>query len=378
MIRVIHLITDLCLVGGAEMMLYKLLSYIDRSRFYNVVVSLTSESDLGNQIKALGIPVYYLDMAPGGQPGPGGIWRLWRILRRERPDILQTWLYLADMMGLMAGKLAGVPVILWNLRCSGINHSTRSAMGLGILAKLSGFPRGVVVNSAAGKRLHESLGYRPRRWKLIPNGFDLDRFSPDPLARSALRKELELPEDAMLVGLVARYDPLKDHATFLKAAGCLLKDYGMQNVSFVLVGRGINRYNNDLIKCINSLSLDRNVFLLDERKDIEIVTSAFDVAVSSSYSEGFSNTIGEAMACGVPCVVTDVGDSANIVGDSGIAVPPQDHRALAEAWAKVLSLNDNERKALGQAARHRIASMFSIQSIVKQYEELYCELGESK
>ncbi len=358
------------------MMLYKLLSRRDCSRFDNVVVSLTDMGILGNKIENMGIPVFALDMRRS-RPNPLRLWRLLRILRKERPHILQTWLYHADLVGLLAGKLMRVPVITWNLRCSNMDmthYSKLSALVVQATAKLSAFPDVVLVNSKAGQQLHETLGYCPARWQLIPNGFDVEQFRPNPEAQVKIRQELGLLADTLLIGLVARFDPMKDHANFLHAASLLLKDY--PNVHFVLVGSGIDRSNGELVKSVISLNIEKNVHLLGERSDIQNITAALDIATSSSYGEGFPNVVGEAMSCGVPCVVTDVGDSALLVGDTGKVVPPKNPKALARAWRELIEIGSEERKQLGLAARRRIEENFSLPAITAQYEELYEELSK--
>src|SRR5574341_248707 len=361
-VRVVHLITDLD-TGGAEMMLYKVLSRMNRQRFQNVVVSLTDRGTLAGRIEQLGIPVHTLGMPPG-LPAPLGLWRLLALLRRVRPDILQTWLYHADLMGLVAGRLAGMPAILWNIRCSDMDmsrYSRMSALVVRLLAWSSAQPDLVLVNSQAGRRRHEAIGYHPRRWLFIPNGFELDRFRPDPSARPRLRRELSLPDDALLIGMVARYDPMKDHHTFLRAARRLLDRW--PDVHFALVGRDMSHDNPDLARLINSLDLHPNIHLLGERQDVPAITPALDIASLSSTSEGFSNVIGEAIDCGVPCVVTDVGDSAYVVGDTGVVVPSRDPEAMAQGWAKLLEMPARKRRALGMAARNRIQELFSIEQI---------------
>lgn len=373
MIKILHIITDLN-TGGAEMMLYKLLSFIDRSRFNNVVVSMGDTGTLGGRIKTLGIPVYVLNMRRG-IPNPLGLWRLLQILRKERPQVLQTWLYHADLLGLLTGRLLRVPSIVWNIRCAELKRGDINwvlNLTLKLLSKLSHKPKAVIINSLAGRHVHERLGYRPVKWEIIPNGFDINLFSSSEHARVKLRKSLGLLEHAPLIGMVARFNPIKDFTNFLNAAGELYKFN--PNVHYVLVGQGVTKENKLLFELITALGIEDNVHLLGERDDIPLIMGALDVYTSSSYSEGFPNTIGEAMACGVPCVVTDAGDSAYLVGESGLVVPSRNSSALNEAWVKILSMSENKRIALGMAARERVVSLFSIDSVVKKYEKLYIEI----
>ena len=253
---------------------------------------------------------------------------------------MQTWLYHADLLGLLAGKLARVPVVVWNLRCSDMDmqhYSWISTLVIRVLAALAPVPQAVLVNSEAGRRWHERLGYNPRSWVHIPNGFDLSRFCPDEKARSRFRRGMALSSDAVLIGLIARYDPMKDHATFLQAAHLLLESDSRAH--FVLVGSDITWENTELTATIRSAKYGKHFHLLGDRDDVPRIMAALDMVTSSSCSEGFPNTIGEAMACGVPCVVTDAGDSALVVGDTGMVVPVKNPQALAEGWQQMIKLD---------------------------------------
>jgi glycosyltransferase involved in cell wall biosynthesis len=378
-IKIIHVITGL-IGAGAETMLYKLVSRLDQDIFQNMVISLQDQGIMGRRISDLGIPVYALGLRPG-RPNPLPLVRLVSLLRRHRPQILQTWLYHADLVGLLAGRLAGVPAIAWNLRCSEMRQADFSR-GLSLitwmLAQLSSRPQAIVANSLAGRRDHERLGYRQPRWAIIPNGFDVDLFRPCTPECANIRRDLGLPATAPLIGLVARFHPMKDHANFMAAAAHLHKLRPEAN--FVLVGKGVDARNIDLMNQVNELGLAGQVHLMGERRDIADITKILDIATSASaYGEGFPNAIGEAMACGVPCVVTDVGDSAYLVGETGEVVPPRAPAALAAAWQKILSLSDSKRQTLGRLARQRIVAHFSLAQVVQQYERFYVELaGESR
>jgi len=248
-------------------------------------------------------------------------------------------------------------------------YSRLSAVLLRALARLSGWPDVVVANSKVGKAFHESLGYHPRRWAVIPNGFDVKRYRPDREARVRVRRELGCDPDTPLIGLIARYDPMKDHATFLRAASLLLRRQA--RARFALAGRGAEAENAVLAKTIKALGLGSAVHLLGERSDIPKIMAALDLlSMSSAFGEGSPNVVGEAMACGVPCVVTDVGDAARIVGETGKVVPPRSPEALADAWLALLALSADERARLGVAARRRIETSFALSEIVVQYEDL--------
>lgn len=373
--RILHLITDLD-VGGAEISLFLLLSGMDRQKFDNFVVCLIPPGRIGKQIEELGIPVETLSMKPG-LPTPGGFLRLIALLRKFRPQVLQTWLYHADLMGLVAGKLVGIPATLWNIRSSNMDFSRYrrlSGMVARACAYLSAGPDAVIVNSRAGQEIHRKLGYHPRAWKLIPNGVDTQRFHPDQNARSAIRSELDLSEDIFLIGNVARYDPMKGHADLLKAAGYVLRTN--PQIHFLLAGDRISPENNNLIQMISENQLDGHVHLLGARQDIEKIDATIDLYISSSkFGEGFPNVVAEAMSCAVPCIVTDTGDSGKIVAQTGEVVAPSDPTALGDACLRLLDLPGQERKSLGEKARQRILQEFSLERMVASYESLYMEMA---
>jgi len=377
-VRVVHLITGLG-SGGAEMMLYKLTSRLDPARFENTVVSMTDSGSLGARFSSNGIALHTLGMRRG-IPDLRRLARWRSLLAAVRPHILQTWLYHADLLGTIVRLLVPVPILAWNVRCSELDfskYSRMTALTVRALARLSPVPDVILVNSEAGRCFHEAtLGYRPRRWELIPNGFDTDVFRPDPLAGRRLRAALEIPETSAIVGMVARYDPMKDHHNFLRAAHILHGRY--PRVRFVLAGRGVVPENPTLASQIADLGLSGLVHLLGERSDVATCMPGFDVfSLSSAFGEGFPNVVGEAMACGVPCVVTDVGDAGSIVGDGRLVVPPRDAERLASAVGQILSLEPEQRRALGEAARARVVAQYSIGAIVGRYERLYSELSES-
>jgi glycosyltransferase involved in cell wall biosynthesis len=329
----------------------------------------------GARIAEAGVPVTTLEMQRG-TPSVSAPWRLARLLRREHPDILQTWLYHADFLGLLAGKLTRVPNIVWNVRCTTTALSRRSPVTrllVPALAQLSGLPAAIVVNAHAGRDTHERAGYAPKRWEVIPNGFDLDEFRPDAAARARTRVHHGIPDDAVVLGLVGNYEHAKDHVTFLRAAGILASR--RPNIHFVLAGRAIDTSNLQLARDIHANQISTRLTLLGERQNVAEIIPAFDIAVSSSREEGFANTIGEAMSCGVPCLVTDVGDSARVVGPSGVVVPPRDPLALASAAHEMIDRGPAALHRLGETARARIRDHYSLSQVLDRYEALYRALA---
>ena len=369
--KILHIITSLS-TGGAEMMLYKLVSKMDRDKFEIQVISLTDIGPIGKKIQALGIPVVALGMKRG-VPDPRMVFKLACWLKKYRPDIIQTWMYHSDLLGGLAAKLAGNIPVVWGIRHSNLDpkgNKRTTIWTAKVCARFSRWlPVKIVCCSEASRRVHTALGYAPDRMVVIPNGFDLNLFKPDLEEGTLVRQELGIPEDTILIGLVGRFDPQKDHKNFIKAATLLKKD--MPDVRLLLCGDGITWENPTLSKWIEDAGLSKYFHLLGRRNDIPRIMTALDIASSSSYGEGFPNVVGEAMACGVPCVVTDVGDSALIVGDTGIVVPPKDPGALALAWKELIEIGGHKRQKLGDNARLRIRDNFSLPSVVKRYEELY-------
>ncbi len=373
--RILFLTTGLY-AGGAELMLLRLLSRLDRQRFLPSVISLIQLGPVGEKIEQLGIPVRSLGMQPG-KPDLASIWRLVRWLRRDRPHIMQTWMYHADLLGGVAARLAGHIPIAW-----GIRHSDPLTQGYGSLtvptvklcARLSRWiPKRIVCCSEASRQTHVAFGYAGEKMMVIPNGVDLTALKPDPEARPLTRQALAIPSEASVIGLVGRFHPQKDHQNFVRAAKLLVSK--RPSVHFVLCGEGVTWDNRALVAWIDDAGIRTNCRLLGRREDVPQLMASFDLATSSScFGESFANVVSEAMSCGVPCVVTDVGDSAHIVGPTGIVVPPRDAVALAQAWERMLDLGREQLFQTGLQARQRIQVHFDLSKIVDRYQTMFEEL----
>lgn len=357
------------------MMLVRLLGELDRRYFESHVISLLPPGPLGDTLASMRIPVTSLGMRPG-LPSPAALLRLARRFRALRPAVIQTWLYHADVMGLIAARLAGIDPVVWNLRASVVDlrsYGVVSNWTRRLGAMLSPRPAAVVVNSEAGLREHERLGYRPRRWVQIPNGIDTRAFAPDPAARTAWRTSLRIADGRFLIGMVARFDHLKGHDVFLDACGRLAQQ--RDDVEFVLAGRGVTAANPQLTDWIAAAKLAGRVHLLGERPDIPAVLAALDLYVMASRTEGFPTAVLEAMACAVPCVVTDVGDARQIAGDAAWVVPPERPEALSSAMAAAVAGGPSGLSVRGAAARQRIADGFTLAAVAARYAELYRSLA---
>jgi glycosyltransferase involved in cell wall biosynthesis len=371
-IKITLIITNLA-TGGAETMLLKLLEKLDRSRFTTTVVSLIGLGEIGPRIQALGIPVHALDMARGGVPNPLMVLRLARLLRQLQPDVVHTWMYHADLLGGLAARLAGCRRVIWGVRHSNLSKELNKRSTLWVVktcALLSRrVPAQIISCSQRAKEVHAAVGYAVDKLHVIPNGFDLDRFIPDAAARASVRAELGLSSATPLVGLIARFDSQKNHLGFIEAAAQVRAQ--RPDVHFVLAGTEVNAANAALNAAIAAKGLQAHMHLLGRRGDVPRLMAALDVLASSSHGEAFPNVLGEAMACEVPCVVTDAGDSAEIVGSTGRVVAVGDMPALAQQLLEVLRLPATERVALGKQARACVQAHYEIGHVAGLYQAFY-------
>jgi glycosyltransferase involved in cell wall biosynthesis len=364
--------------GGAQAMLLKVLEHIDRRRFSPHVISLTTTGEVGPHISALGIPVEALGMKPGW-PSPFAFCRLVRRLRAIRPEVIHTWMYHPDLLGGLAARLAGISALGWGIRHSDLSRHANKVSTLAVVAacaRLSHWlPKRIMANSEVARQAHVNRGYAAEKMVVVPNGFDLTRFRPDSMAKMEVRRELGVAAEAPLVGLIGRFHPQKNQLGFIDAATILHRR--MPEVHFILAGKGMDSGNVALLQAAKSAGLAEVCHFLGRRNDIPRLMAALDVLASSSIGEAFPNVLGEAMACSVPCAVTDVGDSAYIVGDTGKVVASGDMTGLAAALESLLKLPLDQRRSLSEQARARVTECFEIGKVVRMYEAFYEELAES-
>lgn len=371
--KVFHIITGLN-DGGAESALYNLCLFNPQS--HHVVVSLMDEGKYGPLLLTAGAEVHCLHM-PQGMVTLGGLWHLWRLLQKFKPDAVQTWMYHANLIGGVTARLAGIRNIAWGIHHSNLTPGTvkRNTIWIAKLcAALSTWvPARIVCCSQQAVEAHKRIGYAADKFRLVPNGYDLARLTPNADAGQNLRTALGLPADVPLIGMVARFDAQKDHANLLSAVG-QLKRQG-QAFHCLLVGTGMDAANATLADWLRQHDLTDRVTLLGRRNDIDAVMNALDIHVLSSLGEAFPNVLAEAMACGTPCVTTDVGDAAYIVSDTGWVVPPQDAHALARGIQSALTaLADTSAwQARQMAARQRIEDNFTIERVVDMYDAVWRE-----
>lgn len=374
-IKVVHIINSFEF-GGAEAMLGNLVLRADRERFDLSVIALIDDLTVADPVRRAGVPLATIGMKPGVLD-PRTVARLARQVIRERPDVVQTWMDHSNLIGGLATRLTSRARLVWGLHHSnhvpGLTKQT-TLMTVSACARLSRRIPARIVCCSEQTRLHYVRGGFARdKMVVITNGFDTELLRPDPAARLDVRRELGLDPDATLVGLVARYHPLKDHGNFLRAAAILARR--LPEVKFLLCGDRVDRTNTALVDHVEALGLSNRCLLLGARRDIPRIQAALDVAASSSVSEAFPLAVGEAMSCGVPCVATDVGDSARIVASAGRIVPARDPQALAENLRDLIVMEPGERRRLGLAARQRIRTYFELATITRRYEELYADLA---
>jgi glycosyltransferase involved in cell wall biosynthesis len=379
--KIIHIITSLS-TGGAQMMLYKLVQRTNKNKFKIQVVSLTDGGQLEEKMQEHGIKVHCLNMKPGSFKIKY-LYTLVSILKQEKPDIVQTWMYHADLVGGVAAKFYRCKTpVLWGIRHSDLDKeaSKKSTIMIAkICAKLSRYiPGKIICCSVASQEVHAKIGYMEKKMIVIPNGFELDRFSPNLSLSEELKEELNISKDEFVIGNVGRFNAQKDHENFIKAASIFEKEF--KKAKFILCGDNLTWDNIQITEWIEKYKLSKEkICLIGRRADIPKIMTSLDIlTLSSSFGEGFPNVIGEAMACQVPCVVTDVGDSALIVGDTGIVVKPRDSKELAEGWFEFARKTPDDRLKFGINARSRIKNNFDLNDIVKKYEMCYQEVVKKR
>lgn len=370
--RICHVITGLPR-AGAQRVLVDLLAHRDAEAFDAEVISLLPRDALATEIEALDVPLWCADLERDAAL-PWNLGRLAGHLWRRRPDLVHTWMYHGDVLGGLVTKLVHprVPVV-WHLHHGTLDFdrfrpSTRALAG--VAAPLSHrLPSRIIACAESSRRLHVERGYDASKMIVIRNGVDAERYRPRAPGARPLVAELGLSEPVRLIGLMARAHPQKDHPTFLAAARRLRAI--RNDVHFILSGAGVQLDN----PAFASVRDDRHVHLLGEREDVEQLLPQLDISgLSSAAGEACSLVLLESMAAGVPCVTTDVGDSAYLIGSTGSVVPPRNPDALAGAWATLLSLDDDARRALGAAGRARVEAEFSLPRVARAIEAVYARL----
>jgi len=367
MIRIVHLITGLG-SGGAENMLYKLIKYSDKSKYYHEVISLMDEGIIGKRIRDEGVKIHSLNVSKAN------IFK--SILNARRIckdfDIINTWLYHADIFGFLIAKILLTKKLIWNIRHSNLDkdaNKSRTLMIVKINALLSKKLDCITFNSNKALETHLTIGYKNKDTIVIPNGFELDKFSFNEEKREILRRSLNIVKENKALITVGRWDIQKDYETLFKALNEIKNEHA--NFKMIMVGTKLDEHNRELCDLALQYDLREELMLLGRRNDISELLSAADCYISSSLGESFSNSIGEAMACALPCIVTDVGDSKQIVGETNYVVNAKDFKGLAEAIGRFLEKSESPRNF---NSRNRIVENFDIKKVVKDYERNYQDI----
>jgi glycosyltransferase involved in cell wall biosynthesis len=368
-------VTRALTAGGSERQLVELAGRLDPSEFQVSVLTFYPGGELWRELEGRpGIRLLSLDKR-GRWDLIGFGWRAWRQLRREAPDIVHGYLGTANELALLGGRLVGAKVV-WRVGAAWMDLSLYDwawSVAFRLGAWLSRWPDRIVVNSEASYAHHRQAGWTVDRMVVVRNGFDTERFRPDAEGRLAVRADWSIPLLAPLIGLIARLDPIKDHETFLRAAAELLRSH--PEARFACVGDGPAGHAATLRSLAGRLGLDGRVVWAGSRSDMTAVYSACDIVTLCSRGESLPNALGEAMACGVPCVATRVGDVPALLGDAGVLVPPRDPAALAAAWRSVIDLSPAARQQLGARGRDRIRSEFDMSAFVGRMARILRDVG---
>jgi glycosyltransferase involved in cell wall biosynthesis len=366
--HILHVITGVE-VGGAEMALYRLILEFRGSEYEHTVIALTPGGGLYTRFVESGIKLVVLDIR---RSPVSGMLRLCRLMRTLQPDIVQTWLYHADFLGGLAARIAGIRNVIWGIRTTDVNVGCARATTFvrRLCASLSRrVPHTIVCVAEAARRSHSLIGYDAARMVVVGNGFDLSALTSSQSQRSQLRAQCGFAAGDIVLGTLGRFNLDKDHASFVKAAGQLARRH--ERLRFLMVGKDLDAGNDELMRWIAETGYADRFVLLGERTDVAACLAAMDIFCLSSRTEAFPNVVGEAMAMGLPCVATDVGDVAVLMADTGVIVPKANPDALAQGVAGLVALGADYRAQMGQRARERIRATFSMASVRKRFERIY-------
>ena len=370
--KILHIISGLKR-GGAETQLFRICQF-DRDNDH-IVVSLSNKEGYGDILKKINVSVYALNFS-SGRINISGLIKLYRIMKQLKPDVVQTWMNHADLIGGIIARIAGIKNIFWGVHQTVLIKGKSKASTImivklnAILSKL--IPNKIIYRAEKSREVHELIGFKKSKGVVIQNGYDIKVFHQNDSLGKNFRDKLKISQDAFIIGHVASYDPLKDQDTLIKSLGNLLQ----RKIKFIaiLVGTNLDHLNDDLVSSLKDNGLSDNVHLLGIRDDILSVMNAIDLFLLSSISEAFPNVLNEAMLCGTPCLTTDVGDSALIVGNTGWIVQPKDSKAMADACVDAFNekeQNNGNWKKRKEACRERIIENFSFEKMINKYKDIW-------
>lgn len=371
--KILHVIVGLN-VGGAETMLKRLIESKSELIPETIVVSLTSLGVIGEHLRARGVRIFALNMS-SALDFPIVLWRLTRLIRRYQPTIVQTWMYHADLLGGAAARLAGCRCVVWNIRSTSIPQGALGAtFWLVRLCALFShlIPDRIICCANSGKAAHIKLRYAARKMTVIPNGYDFIALEQDLDSRLRVRRNLGVNDSDVVIGVVGRFDLLKDFQNFVTAASYVAARH--DDIVFLMVGRGNDWSNTRLRGWIKDVDLEKRFRLVGQQSEIVGFLSAMDLFCLSSVSEAFPNVLVEAMAIGLPCVVTRAGDAADILGDDRFAVPVSDSASLGDALLRMCRIDQGGRKMLGNRNARMVRERYNIESVRQKYQQVYDDI----
>jgi glycosyltransferase involved in cell wall biosynthesis len=369
--KIFHIIVGLN-NGGAEVSLFKICKYDKINE--HTVVSFMNLGKYGKELIKIGVKVYCLNIQKNNY-SILKFFYLVNFIRLQKPDLVQTWMYHADLFGSLASRIAGVKNIFWNIRNSNLDYVKAKKRTIWIAKLLSSFsywlPKKIIVCANRARKIHEDLGYCKKKMYFIPNGYDLSILKPTISKDINIRKKFKLKKNIILLGTIARFDPQKDHINLLRAL-FLLKS---KHLDFycVFVGPGMNNNNKILRKEIQKLNLNNFIGLMGPSSKIPEIMTELDIHIlPSEFGEAWPNVVAEAMACKTPCIVTNVGDSANIVGKTGIVVPPKNPKLLSDAIFFLLrEFGTKSWSSRCKQARLRVKKNFGISKMILSYSKIW-------
>ena len=370
MIKILNIINSME-VGGAEVMLKKILINSDNTKFKHIIVTLKSENQILNDLKRKNIEIYSLKLN-SFLNFLRSFKSLLQIVKKIKPDYILTWLHPSDFYGVFIKLMYPEVTLIWNIRCSKLIYPIvgfKNILLVKILSKFSKYPDLILSNSFSGIKEHLRLGYKPKEIKVIPNGFDLKSFTPNNKLGKLYRKELRLNQSDFVIGFVGKYNRIKGIEKFILTAN--IASIKFSNWKFVLIGRDLTYENKELVTSLKKYKICKNFRLLGERQDINKILCSLDVLSLTSSSEGFPNVIGEAMSCGVPCVSTDVGDCKSIIGETGIISKNNKPQNIFNDWLSIHKMLKNDSSILKKSTRARIKKYYEINFIINKYEKLF-------
>lgn len=369
MINVFHIIVSLN-IGGAELMLKRLLLECSGDDNYKqTVLTLKGPGLIEDDLRAKGVDVINLNMR-SFKSSLGGMYKLIRLMRIKKPDAVFTWMYHADLIGGVAAYLAGINNIIWGIRNTQIPQ--RGFSGTRFVIKLCSIlsfviPRVIICCAHSAKSAHAQLGYCSKKMMVIPNGYDLTAFNPSQNLKINIKKKLGINQDSKVLGIVGRFDELKDFNNFIQAASRATQKF--DNLYFLMAGNGIDQQNSQLMSWITEAKIEDRVLLFGQ-VDPHDIYAAMDFYCLSSKAEGFPNVVAEAMAMETPCIVTDVGDAGIIVNDLGRVVSPNNSYELSKAIVEMFEMPESALIKMGSEARQFISDNYNIRKVAKKYLKL--------